>query len=65
MKGSYVNGLSVDHWVHYYDNGKVKLDLYYNNGMLDGILTGYDTLGNMLEQAEYRDNQLIRQIKNQ
>ena len=63
MKGLYDDNKSIGHWLHFYDNGKVKLDLYYDTGMLDGILTAYDDIGNIIEQAEYKENQLVRQIK--
>jgi antitoxin component YwqK of YwqJK toxin-antitoxin module len=49
--------------VYFYPNGKVKLDLNYNMGKLEGILTAFDDQGNILEKAEYMDNQLIKKIK--
>ena len=38
MKGSYIDNKANGHWVHYYENGKVKMDLNYNMGKLEGIL---------------------------
>ena len=63
MKGKYIDNKNNGHWVHYYDNGKVKLDLYYISGMLEGILTAYDDKGNIIEQAEYAENRMVRQIR--
>jgi len=63
MKGKYINNKNEGHWTHYYNNGKIRLDLYYQSGMLNGILSAYDEKGNIIEQAEYKDNSMIRQIK--
>ena len=63
MKGAYENDREQGPWTVYYESGKVKMNVNYNNGLLEGIQRGYSEEGNLIEKAEYFEGQLVRRIK--
>lgn len=46
-------------WKSFYDDGKVKEETIYKNGILDGTMKMYSERGNLINERSYRDGKLI------
>ncbi len=53
-----VSGCSIEVTKQYYPNGKVKAELRYRNGKLDGISKGFYESGKLKIKAYFKDGQL-------
>jgi antitoxin component YwqK of YwqJK toxin-antitoxin module len=50
-------------WIQFYETGQVKMELNYEDGLLNGISKAYNEEGVMIEEVEFKDNQMVRRIK--
>ncbi|MEM6687201.1 MAG: toxin-antitoxin system YwqK family antitoxin, partial [Bacteroidota bacterium] len=51
-------------WKEYYENGTLKEEYYYKHGLFHGEYNIYDENGKVLEQYIYRNDKLIKTIRN-
>ena len=48
-------------YVQYYENGKKKLEVHYENGKQNGLRTEWDENGKKQKEIQYKDGKLISQ----
>lgn len=47
----------------WFENGKIKDIIQFNHGKFNGSFTSYDSIGNIVFNAEFRNDSLIKVIK--
>ena len=62
FSGNYVDDLKQGNWKSYLDS-KVVDEVFYKNGVKDGIFINYDSTGNIVNKGIYQDNKIISQSK--
>lgn len=54
QKGSYDNhGKPIGKWILYYENGNLWKEESYRDGLKDGLVTEFDSIGNIISEGEY------------
>ncbi len=52
------NGKKTGKWVEYYDKNKIKSEVFYTAGTLDGVFKEYDKDGNLKQLKQYDNGEI-------
>ena len=61
--GQLVNGKREGKWLHYHENGQLRLKRNYKDGKLEGEWLHYHENGQLRSKSNYKDGKLIDPIK--